>query len=240
MRIPEPLKYLSGSIAIYYIMAACSSPSGGGPGATAKSGSSGGSSGSTSSASGSGGTTSSSGAASSSGTSSSGATSSGSPVPDANADETQSGSRLKANYYVGGDGSKQFVGYFTDTARNNEHCYFSTAADGSTRCLPIVGDASANYSGGPFFSDAACTTTIALSSCSTPAYVAENETGGGCPVAINTHIFALGSTYAGTVYQGGATTCTAVTASALKGYVLFSVGPEVPASSFQQATIQTD
>lgn len=56
------------------------------------------------------------------------------PVPDADAAPATSGKRLRARYYVGEDGSRQFVGWH-DKERN-EDCSFSVAEDGKTRCLP--------------------------------------------------------------------------------------------------------
>ena len=198
-------------------MAACSSPSGGGPGATAKSGSSGGSSrgvASGSSGSGSGGTASSSGTVSSSG-SSSGVGSSGSPVPDANADETQSGSRLKANYFVGGDGSKQFAGYFTDTAMSSAQCNFVTAADGTIRCLPT---SPTFYATVDYYSNAACTVVLGYSTVActtTPPYAAQlvEATAGGCVNQPAYHVYTVTASYTGTIYFSSAGACTAITTS---------------------------
>jgi len=74
------------------------------------------------------------------------------PVPDANAEPTTSGSRLKARYYVGEDGSRQFVGWYD--SQRKEECSFLSAGDGETRCLPAGA-----YPIG-VYSDANCTTPI--------------------------------------------------------------------------------
>jgi hypothetical protein len=233
MRSLEPLKYLSGSLVIYYVMAACSAPSTsasstGGPnggsssGAASNGGSSGGGAPGGSSGSGSG----------TGGTSSGGVGgSSGSPVPDANADETQSGSRLKASYYVGADGSKQFA-YFTDTARGNETCAFSTAGDGSIRCLP-----SGAYVIATEYSDSSCTLPVAeTTTCASPPYAIQTSAGTNCG-GYTTHIFAVGAPVS-TFYVKSGTSCISEATPA--GYTYVSVGAEIAPSSFQAATIQAE
>ena len=60
------------------------------------------------------------------------------PVADAKADPATSGTRLKAKYYAGADGSRQFVGWHD--AQRDEDCYFGAAADGVLRCAPFRGD----------------------------------------------------------------------------------------------------
>jgi hypothetical protein len=239
MRILEPLKYLTGSIVIYYVMAACSLPvgssvaSGGSSSGGASNGASSGgasSNGASSSGASSGGSggPSSSGAVGSSGGSGG---SSGSPVPDANADETQSGSRLKANYYVGSDGSKQFA-YFTDSARKNEVCSYAPADDGSIRCMP-----SGAYVVATEFADSACTVEVAESSaCSAPPYAIQTTPGTGCGYV--TRVFSVGSPVT-SLYALSGTSCVSIGAtSASLSYV--TVGAEVTASNFQVATVQAE
>jgi hypothetical protein len=213
MRISETLRIVTGSVVVYYVMAACSSPAGVSSGPT---------SGSSSSSSG--------GSASGAVASSNG--SSGSPVADANADETQSGSRLKANYYLGGDGSKQFA-FFTDSQRSGEQCSFETASDGSTRCLP------AGASMGSFYSDSGCTVPLALTtSCSTAPAYAVAYTSTTCGV-YKYHVYPVSGPFSGaTVYDGTPASCNAVPTSELPAtYGYYTIGTEVPASSFQVATI---
>ncbi len=57
------------------------------------------------------------------------------PVPEAAAESSVSGSRLKARTYRGEDGSRQFVGW-RDTLLEID-CAFRAAGDGSVRCLPL-------------------------------------------------------------------------------------------------------
>ena len=126
------------------------------------------------------------------------------PVTAALADVNMGGSRLKANYYAGSDGSQQFLSTFHDTQRN-EDCSFGLASDGTTRCLPSpsapTGPMQSMYS--VYYSDAACTTPIvAVSTCSgntAPKYVSVGGLPGGKTAP---SVYALGSvTTVGTAYQ---------------------------------------
>jgi len=68
-------------------------------------------------------------------------------------DAAQSGSRLKAQWMTGGDGSRQFWDWFDSTTAQT--CAFEPATDGKTRCLP------AKYYGLRLvFLDNACTMPI--------------------------------------------------------------------------------
>jgi hypothetical protein len=66
-----------------------------------------------------------------------------------------SGQRLRARYMAGADNSKEFLGWHD--SQRNEVCYFSTAGDGVTRCLPD------GLPIGGFFLDAGCTQPLAYS-----------------------------------------------------------------------------
>ena len=88
-----------------------------------------------------------------SGTSAGSTSKSSGVIPNANADE--SGSRLRANYVEGSDGSKHFLGTFYDTQRG-EDCAFAETADGLYLCLPTVG-IGATISTALLFEDAQCT-----------------------------------------------------------------------------------
>jgi hypothetical protein len=242
MRLSDTLKTICGSIIVYYVMAACSAspgsssaPSSSVPGGASNgSGGSNGGSGTDPASSGSGSSGGNGGGSNGSGSSSGGKSSSGGPVPDAYADQTQSGSRLKAEYYVGGDGSKQWDYSFQDTARNDEHCSFSTAADGSIRCLP------SGIQAGIFYSDANCSVSIAyvVTPCATtPAYATSTATTSACPAKYEYHVYAVASKYTGTVYTGTPGSCSAYAAFP---YAAYALGDEIAPGSFQQATVQTD
>jgi len=230
MRANEVTKMLGGSIAIYVVMAACSGGSGPQSAATGD------------------------GGGSSSGSMGDALTD---PVSQAQADPNQSGTRLKVNFYAGADGSKQSIGSMHDTMRS-EDCYFQTAGDGSTRCMPSP---DANFS---YYADPGCTQGLVLvSSCAgtvMPAYVAGTI---GIPSTYppppgqSAHLFQLGSpTTPSTPYQlslnpapPGAcsqyvykclavspATWTAVTA----GSTVYAIGAEIPPTTFVQATKQTE
>lgn len=235
----EVARMLGGSIAIYVVMAACGA---GGGSPTAASGDGGGAS--------------------------SGAVGDGSgsgslldvltdPVSEAQADPNQSGTRLKLNYYAGADGSKQVAASMHDTMLNVD-CYFQTAVDGTTRCLPL--GTATNY-----YSDANCTQPLAVVSTSagtvTPQYVTAQIGLPSYPPPTATHYFPLGGkTSVGTGYQATLTyvagdggtcntgayvyECTAVTPSAWgcleANSTVYAPSAETPPSAFVQATTQTE
>jgi len=194
------MHFLSGSLAVYAFMAACSGgnksndgPSGGGTTAAG------------------GALNSTSGASTSTGGSTGGVTNMMmNPVPDASA-ETKSGTRLKARYYVGADGSKQFSGW-RDTMRN-EDCSFSRAEDGVIRCLPTPGYAS-------YFADPGC---------SQPLGMAVTPSGSACPGATlvaPTYVESLscgGFKY----YKAGATTTPAMVYSGVPGACSATAAPAI-------------
>jgi hypothetical protein len=159
------------------------------------------------------------------------------PVPDA---EAESGSRLKAKYYVGADGSKQFAFIWRDTERN-EDCSFQRAEDGSLRCLPPAGAAPS------YFADAACTQPVTLT-------VKQPGACGAPPAQLPTQLYLLDSCGARKRYSvaaapvtsgvhiGSGMTCTlaaAVYYDTLAFYPL--TAPEaVPVSAFVAATEQVE
>jgi hypothetical protein len=219
MQTREAVKLLGGSIAVYVIMAACSAADNGstqGFGTMADGGQQSGSSGG--------------------GSGGSGITN---PVPKANADV--SGSRLKANYVGGADGSKQYTLSFHDTQRN-EDCYFRSAADGTMRCVPSAGAVTLGY-----FSDAQCTQPIGfVSKGCTAKYVTTTSTMGTCDSATSvTHLFNIGAPLASgtSAFAKSGTSCTSATASLSSlalSYDSYTLGAEVSPSSFVQGTPGSD
>jgi hypothetical protein len=190
------------------------------------------------------------------------------PVPNAIAD---SGSRLKARFLKGDDGTKDYQlinvmavngvdnhiyaeGRYLDSMRN-EDCAFSTAADGAMRCLPIGAFEAGTLS---TFKDSSCTQPIVgfttpPPGCpfTPPAYVTTWDQTALCPDGTNnglpTHYYQVGS-FVGPnfnqcyyiVSQTGA--CAPITCPTLGGQPLafYSIGAEVPASSFVKATNAVD
>jgi hypothetical protein len=224
MKAKEGLKLLFGSVVVYVVMAACAS---GGPGSAGGFGS-GSSEGDGSGSSGSGAPNDSGGAGILDALTD--------PVSEAKADTNQSGSRLKAKYYVGTDGSRQFSGWHDSML--NADCNFYPASDGSTRCMPGTPASSV-------FSDAGCAQRAmgVTKGCVPEAYalVVNTVNAGSTCGAYFYRVFPVGGLYSGTLYTGTPTTCTAGgTASAQPTIDYYSLGSEVALSTFVAATVQTD
>lgn len=156
---------------------------------------------------------------------------SGGPANGDDATASRSGTRIKLRYMTTPDGAKIFQGVF-DTQRNEE-CYFGTAADGQTRCLPtgIVFAYAAGY-----FADASCTQPAAIfyGTCATPPrYAVSSVDDPSCAGPARTKFFQVGALLS-SAYSKSGTSCIAVTPN--PGYRFFLVGPEIPASSFQAGT----
>jgi hypothetical protein len=163
-----------------------------------------------------------------------------SPVPDAMAD-IQSGSRLKAQYFAGTDGSKTFASMYDSQLKAT--CAFVTASDGSSRCFPTGLTAAASTS---YYSDSHCSQPILNipSVCTAPPpYV--TTFGTSCSGTTTFHIYPSGSmfTLGADVYVGGGSgatgSCIAVSAKDSTG-TWYSVGAELPPSQFVEGTLQTD
>jgi hypothetical protein len=217
MRVREMMGCLLGSAVIYVAMAACSGNDSPPPGAVNGQG----------------------GGSGSSGISQGGGSPSGGmwdamtdPVPNASADPV-SGSRLKAQYRMGSDGSKGYIMGLWHDSQRHEDCTFAMAADGVERCLP-------SGLGIVAFSDAACTQPLAMdnSGC-TSKYAIKRDPPTGCNTVGPAHIYELAaaSTVTNIYFQAG-TQC--ISTPAPMGGTLYSVGAEVPATAFVQGTIQTD
>jgi len=242
MRMQETAKTIGGSIAVYVIMAACSASSGT---IVPPQGDDGGQVGGNSS----------SGGAASDG-SGGGALADGArgildaltdPVTTASADTTQSGSRLKLQYYVGSDGSKVSTGGIYDS-QLNVTCYYTAASDGTTRCLPSGGATL----GTEFFSDSGCTQAIAYTttSCGTAPRYATQAQAAAC--GYQDHVYPVSGAFTGTVYEGSPSSCTPISdapgasqlsqdlAASFAAYSFYSVGSELPPSTFVEAMLQTD
>jgi hypothetical protein len=156
------------------------------------------------------------------------------PVPTAKADPTD-GSRLKAQYMIADDGSKEYVpGAWFDTMRN-EVCFFTLGADGKQRCLPQGGGASA-------FADASCTMPIiaVATGCAAPTYAIVVDSGTCGQAAGATHVNAVGAAAnPTTLYLQSGGQCFQA-GSATAGYNYYAVGAEVPAGSFVAANTKHD
>jgi len=165
------------------------------------------------------------------------------PVPAANADPYQSGTRLKARYYVGSDGSKALLGMYDSQLMAT--CFYTPTSDGTTRCFPYT--LSSAYVGS-FFSDAGCSQPLASTStagCAAPLYADTTTTlPGSCGTQNVYHLYPIAGAYTGTLYTGTPASCNAVSAATLStsfsSYAFYTVGPEVSPSQWVQGTVQTD
>lgn len=140
----------------------------------------------------------------------------------------QSGTRLKMRTLVTADGARAFLGW-RDTQLNLD-CGFSVAGDGRTRCLP---SGNASYSG--YFADSACTQPLAQASVAAGCVptLAWRMDPNSCQYLLR--VYAIGAEFTGpTVYVGAA--CTSTAAAPYGRF--FSVGAEVPPSTYVEATEQ--
>lgn len=151
-------------------------------------------------------------------------------------DAQSSGSRIKATYYVGADGSRMFKS-MRDTELDDD-VYVAKAADGTLRWLPYLYKAQCNY-----FADDQCTQRVCwrlYGDCS-PIGV-WGEVGGTVCAATPTHIVALGSKVADNVplfYQPSAAACSPNGATGTAGQH-YLAGTETPATSFVAAQLVTE
>ena len=158
------------------------------------------------------------------------------PVPDAQAQSTQSGSRLKSMYYAGADGSKYFPPNQWYDSQRGEKCVFIPGADQVQRCLPTIMVTITDYA------DAGCTQQLVRAytgtGCTVPntVSIATPYIPGSCQ-STGYVAYQVGPLFAGTAYSGTPSSCSK--AAAPSGYALYSLGAEIPASSFVSATVQT-
>lgn len=158
-------------------------------------------------------------------------------MPDAAADPV-SGTRLKAKYITGDDGSKAYLpGVWYDSERQ-EDCTFVRAADGQQRCLPTANTVTISPT---YFSDVICTHPIASAPTGcTPQYVVSYDAAscsGADSLTYHLHAISVAMNLA-TLYSKGPGGCTGSAAPA--GYKYYAPQGEVPAASFVGGTVKTD
>jgi hypothetical protein len=160
------------------------------------------------------------------------------PVPDAEAE--MSGTRLRARYYVGADGSRQFIGWH-DKERG-EDCAFVQQPDGTLRCVPFYSTAAATY-----FADAACVTqplvpVLKAVGC-TPSPPAAKYSYVSDVCGKNRQRFTVSQQqYSGPVYQASTGKCTDVSMYLGDTFAFFALSAPVaaPDSDFVAATEKVD
>ena len=143
-----------------------------------------------------------------------------------------SGTRIKARVISTADGAKAFAGYYDTTL--STACSFQRAADDTLRCLPTT-----NSYLGTFYADSGCSTPLAYATGCAPTYAYQTEatttcvdTGYGGSSA-RYHVYTVGAPFAGQAWSGTPGACNMTTAP----YPLYSVGSEVPASSFAAGSV---
>lgn len=123
-------------------------------------------------------------------------------------------------------------GVWFDSQRN-EDCSFAQAADGKLRCMP-------NGQAATLYGDASCMTAIVMTptGCTAPTYAIGNDTT-SCGTG-GAHVYKLGGAASPTtVYAKAQGQCFSAGPAAM-GFNFFSVGAEIPASSFVSATAGHD
>jgi hypothetical protein len=148
----------------------------------------------------------------------------------------RSGSRLKAQYFVGSDGSKAYAGMYD--AQTERECSFVTAADGAYRCLPSGPGVIATTA---YYADALCTRPILNfpKVCSGPPYVSTFET--KCSGVTLFHVFPTSGpfTAGASVYLSAGGACTAIPAVTMPG-AWIGTGTEASPTTFVQGNLEGD
>lgn len=151
------------------------------------------------------------------------------------------GQRLQEVLHGTADGFGMATGTFIDPQLGGATCQFTTASDGTTRCLP--GDPSNVPKIGFLYSDATCLTPISIivPDCTgiPPRYAQLVDTPpmhATCSYQGATHVYAVGGAVEDVLYEdsGGACTESAYTGNA------YALSPELPPSMFVQATLASE
>ena len=149
-----------------------------------------------------------------------------------------SGPRLQEILHGADDGFGMSSGTFSDTQLGGASCRFTTAADGTTRCLP--GDPTIVPHIGTVYSDSTCKTLIPIivPTCAggAPAFAQVVETPtmhATCSYQGATHVYPVAAMVTDTLYEVTASGCTESTYTGSA----YALGDELPATTFVQATI---
>jgi len=158
------------------------------------------------------------------------------PVPDAQA---ESGSRIKAQWLAGDDGSKFFSGMYD--SKRKESCSFLPTTDGKRRCVPLA-DSMYLYDPSyvvPEYIDPNCTIRVAVSAAyackATPSYahVVANQS---CPTYDFVAVAPMLTPPM--VYKKSGNMCAAGPPTANADY--YTIGAHVDPSEFVAASVTTD
>jgi hypothetical protein len=164
------------------------------------------------------------------------------PVPNALAE--LSGTRLKAKFTTGTDGSKLYEPEVLHDTQLDVDCAFGLAADGQTRCMPTLEPEA--VPGFLYFADDACTQPIAVMQppplgcpATPPKYMLTYDPPPACPPADPrppTHVHPFG-TFRGPIsgaYRKVGASCTLDTVQL--NSIAYNLLAELPSSTFATGT----
>ncbi len=150
------------------------------------------------------------------------------------------GQRLQEILHGSGDGFGMSTATFSDPQLGGATCRFSTASDGTMRCLP--GDPTNKLEIGVVYSDSTCTTPIPIivPACATkpPPFaqlVDAPSTHATCSYQGATHVFGVGAEVSTILYEVSGSSCVQSSATG-NAYALTD---ELPPAMFVQATLVT-
>ncbi|MEY4548401.1 MAG: hypothetical protein RL685_4596 [Pseudomonadota bacterium] len=156
------------------------------------------------------------------------------PVAEAKANE--SGSRLKARWFVGDDAAREFVGWFDSELKTE--CAFSRGRDGLLRCLPTSGAT-------PLYTTSDCTGplvySVPVSSCDThPAVgiLAADIAPNACAATSNRYFSLSDEVVPEATYFLSGSLCKTVDVDSAHTY--WTQGAELHPSRFVSAEIVTE
>ena len=153
------------------------------------------------------------------------------PVPAVSANE--SGSRIKAKWMVGDDGSRHFDGWY-DSERE-EDCFWSYATDGTRRCLPVFQGASATAQ----FADSACSVKLLSSSACGRSVGLVGATVNTCTTGYELHTLSAPLAAGTASYRWSGDSC--IDAAVIPDTTIYySSAGVIPPSSFASGTVQID
>jgi hypothetical protein len=166
-----------------------------------------------------------------------------------------SGTRLKAKLITGSDGSKLFDPEVLHDSMLQADCAFATAADGLQRCLPILAPSSTDGSAMIYYTDDQCQNGFVLvpaapGGCTqyVPKYAYAWDPTPTCAqtaadgAAIPRHIYPVGALLQpqGQRYvRNGLGACSPALSGPSGDFIAYSLGAELPASSFVAGTAAT-
>jgi hypothetical protein len=161
-------------------------------------------------------------------------------------EQALSGTRLKAYWYTGSDGSRQFAQRWYDSMLKAD-CAFQPGPDGVVRCLPQVSFGNALYS------DATCTVAVAVAilknACTTTPspWTALSVPDATACNKFSSKYFSVGAAYTGPQFissPGSAQPCVENTGTnalyASPMYDIFALGTMLDLGMFQSATLAHD